>query len=93
MATVTKVCRVCGCTYKACHTLAPAGSSFRWQEVACSPECGEKYVANILASRGLLNPTEKNDSEGKADTVEPKETKRVAKTASPATKKTKKNKK
>lgn len=86
MATATRICRVCGCTYKACHTLRPAGSSFRWQEVACSPECGAKYVAGILASRGQLDPSESDCSKGTTDTVEPKENKRVAKKSTSAAK-------
>lgn len=51
MAKVTKVCRVCGCSYEACHTLKPSDGTFRWQDVACSPEHGNVYLEQILASR------------------------------------------
>ena len=46
-------CRVCGKEYEACHTLRPATNTFRWQAVACSPECGEKFLSAILASRAV----------------------------------------
>lgn len=50
MATAIKKCRVCGKEYEACHTQRPA-TVFRWQEVACSPECGSIYLAQIEESR------------------------------------------
>lgn len=56
MATEIKVCRVCGNRYEACHSLRPTGNTFIWQEVACSPECGAKYLADIRASRGIATP-------------------------------------
>ena len=46
-------CRVCGKEYEACHTIRPASDYFRWQDVACSPECGAKYLADIAASRAV----------------------------------------
>jgi hypothetical protein len=54
-------CRVCGNTYEACKTPHTPGVSFRWQDVACSPECGEVYLHRILVSRGLAEdkPAEK----------------------------------
>lgn len=51
MAAVKKICRVCGKEYTACLTKTPNGV-FRWQEVSCSPECGAKYLADVLAARG-----------------------------------------
>lgn len=62
-------CRVCGKEYEACHTLRPASDTFRWQAVACSPECGEKFLAAILASRAtettesIVENTEEADTE------------------------------
>lgn len=50
IATATKKCRVCGKEYEACHSIRHA-NVFRWQEVACSPECGEVYLKRINASR------------------------------------------
>lgn len=50
MATAIKICRVCGKEYEACHTQRPV-TVFRWQEVACSPECGSIYLAQIEESR------------------------------------------
>lgn len=54
MAKRTKVCRVCGRTYEACHTTNPA-KIFRWRDVACSPECGAEYLRRILLSRETNN--------------------------------------
>lgn len=51
MATAMKTCRVCGKEYECCHTLKRVAGVFRWQDVACSPECGEIYLARIRASR------------------------------------------
>ena len=50
MASVTKKCRVCGASYEACRS-AKQNGVFRWQEVACSPECGAIYLAEINESR------------------------------------------
>ena len=50
MATKEK-CRVCGKEYIPCRVHNPVPGSFRWQSVACSPECGSIYLASILASR------------------------------------------
>lgn len=69
MATAIKVCRVCGKEYEACHTLKRVAGVFRWQEVACSPECGSIYLAKIEASRAVT-PTEKNEAVNNAEVVE-----------------------
>lgn len=53
MAKALKVCRVCGKEYEACRT---AATSFRWQEVACSPECGQIYLKKIEESRRAKEP-------------------------------------
>lgn len=53
MASETKKCRVCGKEYEACRTAKVVGV-FRWQEVACSPECGTIYLQKINESRGLV---------------------------------------
>lgn len=61
MATATMKCRVCGKEYKSCHTLKRIEGVFRWQEVACSPECGSVYLAEIEASRAV-NPVGNNNA-------------------------------
>lgn len=43
-------CRVCGKAYKPCRTVVQNGV-FRWQAVACSPECGAEYLRRIEESR------------------------------------------
>ena len=50
MAIVMKKCRVCGKEYKPCHTVK-SGNTFRWQDVACSPECGSIYLSQVNAAR------------------------------------------
>lgn len=47
------VCRVCGKNYEACLSKR-VGTTFRWQDVACSPECGTEYLHRIYVSRGLI---------------------------------------
>lgn len=68
MATAIKVCRVCGKEYEACHTLKRVAGVFRWQEVACSPECGSIYLAKIEASRAVT-PTENEEAVNNAEVV------------------------
>lgn len=53
MPTATKVCKVCGKVYPYCKTNRPVGL-FRWQDVACSEECGAEYFKRIALSRGEL---------------------------------------
>ena len=55
MASATKTCRVCGKEYEACRSANRAAGVFRWQEVACSPECGAVYLQRINESRGLVD--------------------------------------
>jgi len=51
MADAKKVCRVCGKQYAACRTKTTNPAIFRWQDVACSPECGAEYLRRVIASR------------------------------------------
>lgn len=53
MATAMMTCRVCGKEYPACHSLRRGDTTFRWQAVACSPECGAEYLRQINLSRGI----------------------------------------
>ena len=43
---------MCGDKYEACHTTA-VKNTFRWQEVACSPECGAEYLRRVQQARGI----------------------------------------
>lgn len=51
MATAMKKCKVCGADYEYCHTLKNTIDIFRWQDVACCPEHGSIYFAEIIKSR------------------------------------------
>lgn len=46
-------CKVCGKKYEGCRTAALNGEAFRWQEVACSPECGAEYFRAVMEARGF----------------------------------------
>ncbi len=46
-----KVCRVCGKEYEACRSTKVNPNIFRWQDVACSPECGTVYLNRVIESR------------------------------------------
>lgn len=61
MATAIKQCRVCGKSYEACHTTRHVAGVFRWQDVACSPECGSVYLARIEESR-RVKPVDAKDA-------------------------------
>lgn len=51
MPTAVMKCRVCGKEYEACRSANRTAGVFRWQEVACSPECGAVYLEMIQKSR------------------------------------------
>lgn len=51
MGTAMKQCRVCGKEYEACRSANRTAGVFRWQEVACSEECGAEYLRQINESR------------------------------------------
>ena len=53
MSKAIKTCRVCGKKYEGCKTFAKLTDIFRWQEVACSPECGSVYLSRVMEARGL----------------------------------------
>ena len=74
MATATRICKVCGKEYKYCKTWLNA-DKFRYQDVACSPECGSVYFANIASSR---SESTKDESE----VTETRRSKRIAKRSS-----------
>lgn len=61
MATAIKKCRVCGKPYEACHTIKHIAGVFRWQEVACSKECGSIYLAKIEESRKIKHAEAKDE--------------------------------
>ena len=68
MATAIKKCRVCGKPYEACRTSRRTAGIFRWQEVACSPECGSIYLAKIEESRREIKPEKVNDENAVEET-------------------------
>ena len=56
MAKEIKKCNICGAEYEYCHSFVNSSDNvYRWQDVACSPKCGNIYFARILRSRGI-NP-------------------------------------
>ena len=71
MASVIKKCRVCGKKYESCRTVSHNAGVFRWQEVACSPECGAIYLERINESRGNTASLKKNKP--KKETAQPTE--------------------
>ena len=68
MAYTTKECRVCGKEYEMCRSAKPTTVGFRWQDVACSPECGAIYLQRIEESRGL-RPAKKEKRKKPAEPV------------------------
>lgn len=51
MALAKKICRVCGNPYEACRSAKKDKGVFHWQEVACSPECGSRYLRMVNEAR------------------------------------------
>lgn len=64
MPAVKKICRVCGKEYEGCKTPHPIDNTFRWQDVACSKECGAEYLRSVMIARGLItdNQSDKADA-------------------------------
>lgn len=56
MGKYMKACRVCGKLYEGCSAARRADGVFRWQEVACSPECGAEYLRAVNAARTHAQP-------------------------------------
>lgn len=65
-------CKTCGKEYLACRTFNPG--VFRWQDVACSRECAEKYIVRVEAARAkndILQAIEQVDRKPVEPVVEP----------------------
>lgn len=60
MVSAIKVCRVCGKEYESCRSANRNAGVFRWQEVACSPECGAIYLDRINESRNVVTAQKKS---------------------------------
>ena len=69
MSTAIKKCKVCGVEYPYCKTVVKDGT-FRYQDVACCPEHGSIYLAQIMESRGIKTKTDVKEN----DTVKDKST-------------------
>lgn len=63
MPAVNKICRVCGKEYEACKTPRPTDNTFRWQDVACSKECGAEYLRSVMIARGLITEEKPNETD------------------------------
>ena len=50
-------CKVCGKEFKVCMNCRnrSEGGSYNWRAVACSPECGDIYLKQVLAARAAEN--------------------------------------
>lgn len=94
MATIIKKCRVCGKDYEACRSVTPQVGVFRWQSVACSPECGAEYLRLLRISRGqLVEPEQKELKPEIKVEEEPKSVEEpTPETLKPAPKRTRKKK-
>lgn len=69
MADTKRICRVCGKAYTACRTTSnPA--VFRWQDVACSPDCGEEYLRRVVAARAPKTAQKKYEPRRKHEPAE-----------------------
>lgn len=51
MANRTRKCRVCGKEFVPCGKKSSDINAFNYREVACSPECGQKYLKAVLDAR------------------------------------------
>lgn len=70
MAKAIRTCRVCGKKYEACKTFAVPTDIFRWQEVACSPECGSEYLSRVMSARGIKDEKKRSRSKKVVEMLE-----------------------
>ena len=52
---VKKPCKVCGKLFTPCSDCENDKTAFHWRTVACSIECGRKYLAMVLEARTYDN--------------------------------------
>ena len=64
----TKPCKTCGKAFVPCVT--HVAGAFNWRTVACSPECGQKYLYKIMVSRGLIVEEPVATDEETTETIE-----------------------
>ncbi len=77
MANVTKVCKVCGKSYLGCTNAEKYDGIFRYQTVACSPECGAIYLAQVMESRGIKQESAEPEQNVKATKAKKKSLKKA----------------
>ena len=65
-------CRVCGKEYKMCRTVKTVRGAYDWRRVACSPECGAAYFAEIQRTRAAAEKKSKRLSTNTA-AIKPKD--------------------
>ena len=53
---VQRPCRVCGKLYTPCSDCDNDKTAFHWRAVACSIECGRKYLQMVLEARSEVKP-------------------------------------
>lgn len=59
---------VCGKVYEACKTLNTTGQ-FRWRDVACSYECGQKYLIKLTGIGSEDNSTDSEVNENNVSNI------------------------
>ena len=65
MAKGTRICRVCGKEYEYCHSVKVWDGVNRWQDIACCPEHGAQYFAEVLGNSGAKADVEYQSLIGK----------------------------
>lgn len=66
-----KICRVCGKEYEACkNTVRNPNLTFRWQELACSKECGLEYFKKVSQARNVDTNTQPENNKTTTEIVE-----------------------
>ena len=74
-----KTCTVCGKQYDKCKTPYIAKGYFRWQDVACSPQCAIEYLNR---KEQALEETQNTSESEDVIVEEPKKTTKKARKAS-----------
>ena len=81
MAKGTRICRVCGNEYEYCHSVKTWDGINRWQDIACCPEHGAQYFAEVLGNSGAKANVEYQSLVSEDSAPEPKKASGTKKSA------------
>ncbi len=74
---VQKPCKICGNLYTPCGDCERDNVAFHWRTVACSYECGQKYLKKVMTARELDKPKELKSKKNSSKNENNKESEQI----------------